>query len=133
MDYFCRMDNHRKALLVSLVYPVTDSSNFLRLVRSIFHPDPTNSNIYMILVYPLRILLLSSFHSFLCLLKSYFYNFLRLPLVWAKAFVVLIAKGYGGTFFAPPHIFAINVFESNSSSTPLITLGTLQPVPGRYS
>lgn len=30
-------------------------------------------------------------------------------------------------------VFAINLFESNLSPTPLITLGTLQPVPGRYS
>ena len=30
-------------------------------------------------------------------------------------------------------VFAINLFESNLSPTSLISLGTLQPVPGRYS
>ena len=34
---------------------------------------------------------------------------------------------------APPHIFTINVFESNLSPTSLIAMGTFQPVPGRYS
>ena len=32
-------------------------------------------------------------------------------LVWTKAFTDLIAKGYGGTYLAPPHIFAINLLN----------------------